>query len=303
MSGHLKKLSDKLPINTLKFQLHRHLSTIDAHRGTDTVHASELTKEGGICPRFYAINSHMPDALPERSTTTSENATWEIGRMWQDKLVNYFSEIGIGISNWICDNGNCKLLYKHGRRPKECVQCGCTSFTPSEPRFVSDKIGASCGVDMLVLFPGETLWEICEIKTIAPDEFKKLAAPLAEHRLRTNFYLRIVAESKEPITKNINTKKARVLYTTKGGYGVSDMEVRQWGLGEYFSPFKEFEITRDDKATNHMAERAKIAFDYRNGKIGMPYGICATAFEDRAKSCPRSKTCFGGEYPPTHAWS
>lgn len=296
----LKKLSDVVPKTSLKYRLHQHLSTMDTHRGTDTVHASELTKEGGICPRFYAINSLVEGTLPDRSTTTSENATWEIGRLWQDKLVEYFSEIGIGISNWVCDNGNCRLLYKYGRRPPECGQCGCTSFTPKEPRFVSAKNGASCGTDMLAWFEGA--WEIVEIKTIDPTEFKKLVAPLAEHRLRTNFYLRIVSESTDPIAKQVNPKKARILYTTKGGYGVSDMEVRQWGMGEYFSPFKEFEVTRDDKATNEMAARAKVAFDFRNGKHGMPSGLCDTAFDTRAKTCPRSKACFSGDFPAVHHW-
>lgn len=298
----LKKLSDTLPVKTLKFQLHRHLATFDPHRGTDTIHASELTKEGGICPRFYAINSLLGDELPARSTTASENATWEIGRLWQDKIVHYYSDIGIGISNWQCDNKNCKLLYKFGRRPAECVRCGCTSFTPKEPRFTSAKNGASCGVDMLVRFDEGEQWEAVEIKTIDPAEFKKLAAPLAEHRLRTNFYLRIIAESDEPKAKLINKKKARIFYTSKGGYGISDMEVRKWGLGEYFSPFKEFEVTRDDKQTNFMAERSKVAFDFSQGKVGMPCGICDTAFDDRAKTCPRKKDCFSGEFPGVYDW-
>jgi hypothetical protein len=302
MSKHLKKFSDTLPKTTLKFQLHKYLSTFDPHRGTDTIHASELTKEGGLCPRFYAINSQLEGALPERSTSTSENATWDIGRLWQDRLVNHLSDIGIGISNWVCANHNCGLMYYHGRRPQECVQCGCTAFEPREPRFTSAKTGASCGTDTLVLFPSEDLWEIVEIKTIDGEVFKKLAAPLAEHRLRTNFYLRIVAESADPVAKNINTKKARILYTSKGGFGVKDDEVKGWGLGEFFSPFKEFEVTRDDKATNDMARRSRIALEYSHGKIGMPYGVCATMFDDRAKACPLAKTCFSGQFPPSHEW-
>jgi hypothetical protein len=34
-----------------------------------------------------------------------------------------------------------------------------------------------------------------EIKTMMKDQFKDLVGPLAEHKLRTNFYLRIIAES------------------------------------------------------------------------------------------------------------
>lgn len=300
--SHLKKLSDTLPTKTLKFQLHKYLSTFDPHRGTSTIHASELTKEGGICPRFYAIDSLLEGSLPDRSTTTSENATWEIGRMWQDKLVHYLSDIGIAVTHWRCDNGNCKLEYEYGTRPAECVQCGCTSFTPFEPRFLSTKCGASCGVDTLVDF-GEPLLDIVEIKTMDPAEFKKLAAPLAEHRLRTNFYMRLVAESDDPWAKRINKKKARIFYTSKGGYGAQDIEVKSWGLGESFSPFKEFIVDRDDKQTNGMWERAKVAFDFRQKKIGMPTGLCSTAFEGRAQTCPRRKACFSGDFPAEHEWS
>ena len=141
-----------------------------------------------------------------------------------------------------------------------------------------------------------------EVKTIAADAFKTLLAPLAEHRWRTNLYLRIMAESTQPGASLVNTAKATVLYITKGGYGCSDPQLATWGLKEKFSPFKEYEVLRDDSDTDEIMMRAKLVKDFRAGKIGMPTGICATALSKRALTCSFKGVCFSGDHPPVQAW-
>ena len=124
------------------------------------------------------------------------------------------------------------------------------------------------------------------------DQFKELKGPLAEHRLRTNLYLRIMAESSSPWSNTINHEKATVLYISKGGWGCADPQLKEWGLKEQFSPFKEFEIARDDSQTDDLADRARTVKEFRAGKVGMPFGICATALVPRAMKCPLRAACF-----------
>ncbi|MCA1777753.1 MAG: hypothetical protein LC676_19750 [Loktanella sp.] len=95
---------------------------------------------------------------------------------------------------------------------------------------------------------------------------------------------------------------ATILYTTKGGYGTLCADVKKWGLPEDFSPFKEYDITRDDAETDDLALRARTVKEFRAGLVGMPEGICSTAFSQRAQECPLKGVCFGGHHPPKHHW-
>ena len=117
---------------------------------------------------------------------------------------------------------------------------------------------------------GEKKLKPIELKTMDKDQFKDLKGPLAEHRLRTNLYLRIMAESSSPWSNTVNHEKATVLYVSKGGWGCADPQLKEWGLKEEFSPFKEFEISRDDSQTDDLADRARTVKEFRAGKVGMP---------------------------------
>ena len=141
-----------------------------------------------------------------------------------------------------------------------------------------------------------------EIKTMAKDQFKDLKAPLAEHRLRTNLYLRLIEESAQGWSNLVDTTRAIVLYVDKGGYGIADPQIKTWGLKEGFSPFKEFVVTRNDKETDEHTKRARAVTDFRKKLVGMPAGICMTALSKRAVYCPMKAVCFNGEHPPEHEW-
>jgi hypothetical protein len=100
----------------------------------------------------------------------------------------------------------------------------------------------------------------------------------------------------------VSTERATILYVSKGGYGCADDSLKGWGIKEQFSPFKEFEIARNDAATQYLSDRAKIVKDFREGKTAMPHGLCATAMSKRAKGCSQVAACWSGKFPPGHKW-
>lgn len=301
MVNFLKKASDMVPDRGVKFFLHKHLSDFDPARTLKTIHASELTKEDGFCPRYYALATETKFKPKDRWLTTSERMTFQIGRDQERNIVLWFAEMGRAICDWKCQA--CGHLHQFQLRPKTCKTCGVNyrCLEPQEVRFQSEISGASCGADMLIAI-GKGKLTYVEIKTMDKEQFKTLAAPLAEHKWRTNLGLRLIEECAAPYASLVDHTKARVLYTTKGGYGCADDEVQLWGLTDKFSPFKEFVIKRDDKATDDLSRRAQAVKEFREGKVGMPCGICPTAMSKRAQKCPLVKTCFGGDYPAEYDW-
>lgn len=295
----LKKAADFAPKKSAKYLLHEHLGGFGKGRSLKTLHASELTKPEGLCPRMYALSDVVKVNPKDEWLSTSQVMTFQIGRDQEENIVNWFADMGRAICHWKCVA--CGTTHEFCSRPIGCKECGTKAFKPKEVRFVSAINGASCGVDML-LNMGEGKLRPFELKTMDKDEFKALLAPLAEHKLRTNFYLRIIDESASQWSSLINTNKAGVLYTSKGGFGVADPELKKWNIPESFSPFKEWEVTRDDEATDYLAERAQIVHDYRAGKIGMPQGLCKTAFDKRAQGCVCKKPCWSGDHPVKHMW-
>jgi len=295
----LKKASEMKPEASIKYMLHRHLSTYEPARPLSRIHASALTKEEGFCPRFYVLSDLTKTKPKDEWLTTSENVTFRMGRDSQDAVVHWFADMGKAIGHWKCLG--CGTMHEFTLRPEKCKACGIKAFRPEEVRFQSALNGASCGVDMLVGM-GEPKLRPVELKTMDKDQFKTLLAPLAEHKLRTNLYLRLIEESPHPWSKNVSTEKATIMYISKGGYGCADPDMAKWGLSDKFSPFKEFTITRDDSQTNDLVARAKAVTDFRAGKVGMPTGICPSALSKRAHFCKLKTTCFSGDHPPKHDW-
>jgi hypothetical protein len=296
----LKKAKDFQPKRTAKFFLHHYLAGFEKARPMKVLHASELTKPDGFCPRAYALSDATATAPKGRWLSTSEQVTFQMGRDLERNVVSWFGDMGRATCHWTCLA--CGIQHAFQLRPAKCRACNGTRFEPKEVRFESAATGASCGVDMLLALGGAKL-VVHELKTMDKDEFKALVAPLAEHRLRTNFYLRIVAESTSLWAKQVDTSEAYIVYVSKGGFGCADKGLKGYGIKESFSPFKEFRITRDDAATESTARLAKIVKQYREGEVGMPAGICPTALSKRASGCAWKNACFSGEYAPAYHWS
>lgn len=295
----LKKAKSLAPKNSVKHLLHKHLSGYEDGRSLKLIHASELTKPEGLCPRMYALADLVKAQPKDEWLSASSAMTFQIGRDQEKNIVQWFADMGKAVCHWKCIA--CGTLHEFQLRPHACKECGTKRFDHKEVRFESAVTGASCGIDLLLVF-GEQKLRPIEIKTIDKEEFKALKAPLAEHRWRTQLYLRIIDESSHHTSKTIGTAEATILYVSKGGFGCLDPELKKWGLHEDFSPFKEFTVKRDDAATDALAARSKVVKDFRDGKVGMPCGVCASSMSKRAMGCPVKKECFSGEYPATYDW-
>ena len=296
--GFMKKARDFHPTGSLKFLLHSHLSGPETERPLSTLHASETTKPEGLCPRYYALHDVTGKSPANRWLSTADVLTFEMGNRLQDAIVHHFADMGRVWGHWRCLN--CQVQQDFCKRPEKCSECGCAAFVPEEVRFCSAATGVSCGVDMLVNL-GESKLVVVELKSMIKDQFQTLLAPLQEHRLRTNLYLRIIAESGHKWAGLINTEEARVLYFCKGGY-ISDPELKAMGLPDRFSPVKEYRVKRDDTKTDGVSARAKVVKEFRAGTVSMPCGICTTALVSRAQKCRMKGVCFSGDYPGGYDW-
>lgn len=296
----IEKPQHAAPKNSVKLHLHRHLSKASPGRSYKNVHASDLTKPEGMCPRMYALADRIKAQPEDEWLTTSQTMTFQIGRDQERNIVQWLADMGKVFGHWKCVN--CGSMYSFRPRPTECTSCGFKRFEHKEVRFESKACGASCGIDMLAAF-GEAKLRVVELKTIDKDQFKDLKAPLSEHKWRTELYLKIIADSDSPWSSRINTEEATILYVSKGGFGTLDPDLKVWGLHESFSPFKEYVIKRNDESVESLFRRAEVVKRFRSKEIGMPSGLCPTALSKRAKDCPMRKVCFSGEHPVEHDWS
>lgn len=293
------KVKNLAPVQSLKFQLHNHLTGPQPARPLKNIHASALTKPDGFCPRYYALHDAKKVKPKDEWLSAADIVTFEMGNDLQDRVVHAFADMGKAIGHWMCLG--CEKVQEFCHRPSHCPSCGCKAFKPKEVRFQSAVNGASCGVDMLLKESGSPKLRAIEIKTMGKDQFKELLAPLAEHRLRTNLYLRLIDESDHNWASLVSTDHAKILYVCKAGY-TADPELAKWGLSDKFSPFKEYTIKRLDTATDAICVRSKVVKDYRDGVVGMPCGICKTAMVKRAQFCSMKGPCFSGDFPVEYDW-
>lgn len=302
-----KPVASKPKPDSLLFHLHDQMCTTQPARPHKRVHASEMNKQiltdyrgmvtHEFCPREYALMDLLNKERPDEVITTANQKVFDEGNATANILIHRFADAGLAVGDWECRH--CGHKYRFRRRPKKCVvnNCGHLYFKYHEIRFRSKTSGISCGIDMFFLTSKETL-QVTEYKTLKDDEFKKLEAPLAEHKARTSLYLRIIADSGftgDPIP--IDLLEARVLYTCKGGWGWQDPEIDKYGKkNESFSPFKEFIIKRNDKLSETKWQHAIRLKEFRDQKKGIPLGLCPTQFCPRASSCSVREECFSGRF-------
>jgi len=277
--------------------LHGSLPYADRHRGYDRVHASDLTR-GSFCPREVALVKELGREVPPRAVSTSEAVTYHLGRVLQNSVIQWLADVDRVVTDWTCSA--CSQLHPFQRRPVRCERCRRDHFVATEARFVWEAAGITAGIDLFFRGDVPKLRPV-EVKTIDKDQFKKLAAPLAEHRLRTILYLQVLRESGDPRVGGVDTSRATVLYVSKGGYGCAQDWMRREGVRERYSPFKEYVVTRDDEVVRAYLTKARAAVGHSRGE-GMPSGVCKTLFERRAQGCPVAKECFGDLYPAEVHW-
>jgi hypothetical protein len=258
------------------------MTAYDKHRGVDTIHASDLTKDEEFCPREYTLLSVLGKAKKGFAINAALRYTFDMGRDIEARIQNdYLRDFAVG--DWRCTS--CGQLRQFQKVPKagcdrEDIQC---NWRYSEVRLILPPV--TCGYDLL-LDVGKKKLRVIEIKTMIKDQFKALIAPLAEHRLRTNLYLRMVDES--PLSDRVESDVGHILYVAKS-YGTWNEEAGT------ISPFKEYEVQRDNEQTDELMAKT-VAYKKYQDDGWVPKGVCPSGNCKRAKACGVAKECFSGKY-------
>lgn len=255
-------------------------------RSHKEVHASDITKED-FCPREYAMldltNGKKKDVYIPTALQTTFDMGEAVAGLTREKWV---AKAAVG--NWYCPK--CGEHRSFTRHPGNgCVKSKHCPWQYEEVKFESKTYGFTGSLDLIVDL-GAPKYFVTELKIMAPDQFEKLLAPLAEHRIRTSIYMQLIEDSGSPYAPSINVERARILYVSRG-YGKKNQQA-----GEEIIPLKEFEIVRDDLTSQPYLNKALEVKKFREHGV-IPAGICATPQDTRAKKCGACKACFSGAYP------
>lgn len=278
-----KQVSSPISVTTFLLQ---GMSSYDKHRGVDVVHSSDLTKSGNdsFCPREYALLHTLGKVKKGMPINASLRHTFDMGRDIEARVQHdYLGDRAVG--HWTC--ASCGLTRTWCKKPKtgcdrEDVNC---VWRYDEVKVLHN--GVIGGFDLIVDI-GKPMLRLIELKTMIKDEFEKLQAPLAEHRLRTILYMHLLKNS--GYAEQVDTDRATVLYIAKS-FGKWDKS--QGG----FSPFKEFEVQYDEAQVAKYLLLSDRFGEYLDTGV-MPTGVCKTSTCPRAKNCNVVAECFSGAYKP-----
>jgi hypothetical protein len=297
-------LVQEKPKVSVKLLLHAKLAGVEPARTHFPLRASTLLKKDReFCPREHALLDMGLGKLHGEFVGTSLRHTFNHGKDTEKRVRNvYLRKEAVGL--WKCRVcrhvhhifGNCP-------DPAPCPKCGHKfHWEYVEPEFTDPDTMVQGHIDILLKFQQKPKLHMVELKTMAPDEFKTLAAPLAEHRQRTALYLQLTARSSWEHAQRVDTTEASILYISKG-YGCKDNTLRDHGIKDMpMSPYKEFIIKRDDTLNVTALAKARVIKVWRDDKQGMPAGICQSSMTPRAKTCSSCAACFSGKYPSTMTW-
>lgn len=282
----------------IKRLLHLHVGGFEKPRSKKNIHASDLTKqEQPYCPRRQRLLDLYDVKDPDQFVDTALEVTFAEGRAKQ-KLLNEVWLRDVMVGGWRCpycrrsvefDTYAGAMAKLNTLKDHDCI------LEYVEVRVEDPVSGHSGGLDALVITGGGEKLRLVEVKIMATDMFKALKAPLAEHLVRTQLYLRTIARSKQKWTKQVDTTEASVLYIQRG-HGMKDPD-------HGISPFKEFTVKRDHKGVqNYAATAHALTFSRRQKTVGLPCGVCPNMGCEQARMCPVVKQCFGPKHPPTITW-
>jgi len=282
----LKTATDRAKkIGGVKDLLHREVGGYEKARSQREIHASALTKEVEYCPREVRLMELLEKKQKDQWIPMTLRLTFDEGRMKQHALNNlYLSKFMVG--SWYCGRCRTTVAWSKGK-PKSGGMLG-DSICPGheweyrEPFFIDPISEAQGAVDSLIELPGHKKLRMCEVKIMATSMWPPVA-PLAEHKLRTQFYLSLMARSEHKHKHEIDLHEASVLYWLRG-HGKKDEN------GD-ISPFKEFVVKRDDDSVEYLFKKATELTVARGSGV-LPNPICPHQMCPRAEKCPVSKECF-----------
>lgn len=276
------------PKHSIIGRLKENLGGMRPGRARDVVHASDITKPD-FCPRRWAFQDLEGKKTSPEFLQTAMDVTFDLGNLTAKVLIEKWLGTS-AIGDWTC----VKCGAQRALCPKPHTHPGChNSLTPHlweyrEVRITAPAYGVSGSLDILVDV-GAPGYMVTELKTMAPDEWEPLKMPKPEHRLRTNLYLHLIANSGSPYLDKFNLTEARVLYCCRA-YGRMNPDWNE------ILPWKEFVVQRNDQDLVPILKLAKDLKAFREQKT-MPPGICSTAFDKIAKKCHFCIECFSGKYP------
>lgn len=280
--------------STLRYHLHRHLSRSEPGRPLDVIHASDVIDDDHWwCPRRAALMLHGRMRPPEERLSTVDSVIYRYSADVAARVIFWLSELNLAVGDWIC--ANCDHVHIFGLRPDKCERCGQARLRYQEVRFTSQVSGISGGIDVFAHLPRIQKVRPVEIKALQKEDFVSIVAPKGVHRLRTNLYLRLIAESDHPLRDYIDTRHGIILYVSKGGYGMKSTEAAGWGLMDKpWTPFKEFLVERDDSATQRFTDLARPLYDWMKdpANVSFPERICDTPACKRAQACEVRERCW-----------
>lgn len=287
----LKMLAKEKATSSIRELIDLRVGGMEKPRSLKSLHASDLTKDHDFCPREVALMELLGIKRKDSYIATNLRITFDEGRDKQYRLNNdYLRDVMVG--HWKC--ASCGHTVTWSRAPKSTCPEGhpASRYEYAEVAWRHKEHGVTGSTDAL-LSTGSVKLRMIEVKIMAQDQWVDLAAPLAEHRLRTNLYLRLIAESEQDgWAQEVDTDQATVLYWLRG-FG------RKTSSGS-ITPFKEFTVTRDDSQTDYLMARAASFSRYRTLGV-IPDPICPTAKCKRAEGCVVVKECFSGKYGMSEA--
>jgi hypothetical protein len=264
----------------VKGLLHREVGGFEPARSKKEIHASDLTKEVEYCPRQIRLMEKLGKKEKDQWIPMTLRLTFDEGTMKQGLLNNKY------LKNFMVGEWRYTGTDAHGLNMGGWGHCDKShpEFEYREPFFKDPISEAQGSVDALIRLPEQEKLRVTEVKIIATSMYPKLLAPLAEHKLRTQFYLSLIARSDHPHKDEIDFQKASVLYWLRG-HGMKDEH------GE-ITPFKEFIVKRDDEAVEYLFSKALALTLSRGNDCALPSQICPHQMCSRAEKCPVSKECF-----------
>lgn len=287
MPKFLKRVAESPAELSIRDMITDRLGGSSPARSNYPLHASELTRPNPVfCPREAALHEHVEVKRPSEWVPPILRMTFDAGIDIQRRVnEDYLRDVMVG--HWMCLG--CRYVYTFSKQPKgDCPQCHTRpGWRYVEVKFTQTDWGVVGSIDALVDV-GKAKLHMVEVKIMGQDQWSGLAAPLAEHRLRTALYLRLIAESEETgWAAQIDTQNATILYWLRG-YGKK--------VGSEITPIKEYRIKRDDGLTEPYVAKAKSLAYFRTNGV-MPVGVCGSVDDPRAKGCKVRDACFSGSYP------
>jgi len=272
---------------SIKRMIHALVGGMEDARSNKKIHASDLTNEDReFCPRERVLVSKLDLKPKPRMISAPMRMTFDLGWATQQVLNDKWLRDRM-VGSWKCQS--CSATRAFTPFPKD----GCNNIKAwcnwkyQEMVFIHQDIPMFSGSIDAFVDVGQPKLHMVEVKIMDKDYFKALKAPLSEHKLRTNLYLRLIAESTTSFKEFIDTSVATVLYVMRGfGSKGDDGEI---------SPLKEFHVKRNDADTDHLI---KLAADAAKGLEGgdIPDGICHSMTCPRASKCPVASECFSGKW-------